>query len=142
MSHLTLEGDNVTYNPIGLAGDGSVAITLDDTGTLGFAVEFLGLTGTTSVGVGNVAGAGGSTELRQLADFDNTLTTVTISGSDTFALGKVTGASNSGDGLVTDIAAKAASLTRDPFVPDAHRCVGDDRPCANLCRCHKHEQRW
>lgn len=34
MSHLTLEGDNVTYNPIGLAGDGSVAITLDDTGTL------------------------------------------------------------------------------------------------------------
>jgi hypothetical protein len=45
MSHLTLEGDNVTYNPIGLAGDSSLAVSLVDTGTLGFGVEFLGLRG-------------------------------------------------------------------------------------------------
>jgi hypothetical protein len=108
MSHLTLEGDNVTYNPIGLAGDGSVAITLVDTGTLGFGVEFLGLTGTTSAGIGSV---GPGTQLHQLADFNNTLTTVTISGSGAFRLGESTLQSNSGDGVVTDIAAKAASPT-------------------------------
>jgi hypothetical protein len=108
MSHLTLEGDNVTYNPIGLAGDGSVAITLLDTGTLGFGVEFLGLTGTTSARIGSV---GTFTELHQLADFSNTLTTVTISGSEAFLLGGSTIQSNSSDGVVTDIAAKAASAT-------------------------------
>jgi hypothetical protein len=110
MSHLTLEGDNVTYNPIGLVGDSSLALTLDDTGTLGFGVEFLGLSGTTSVSIGSV-GAGGFTDLHQLADFNNTLTTVTISGSEAFDLGSNTGHSNNGDGVVTDIAAKAASPT-------------------------------
>jgi hypothetical protein len=110
MSHLTLEGDNVTYSAIGLRGDSSLALTLDDTGTLGFGVEFLGLSGTTSVGIGSV-GAGGSIDLHQLADFNNTLTTVTISGSEAFDLGSNTGHSNNDDGVVTDIAAKAASPT-------------------------------
>ena len=69
MSHLTLEGDNVTYNPIGLQGDSSLAITLDDTGTLDFGVEFLGLSGTSSVSIGSVGGGGfGFAELHQLAD--------------------------------------------------------------------------
>jgi hypothetical protein len=108
MSHLTLEGDNVTYSAIGLYGDSSLALTLADTGTLGFGVDFVGLTGTTSVGIGVV----GSVELHQLADFNNTLTTVTISGSDPFVLGLQLAAANSSDGVVTDIAATAASPTR------------------------------
>ena len=110
MSHLTLQGDNVTYKPVGLTGDSSLALTLVDTGTSGFAVEFLGLRGTTSVGIGIVAAAG-SVGLDQLADFNNTLTTVTISGSDLFVLGAVAAGANSGDGVVTDIAATAASPT-------------------------------
>jgi hypothetical protein len=110
MSHLTLQGDNVTYKPVGLTGDSSLALTLVDTGTSGFAVEFLGLRGTTSVGIGIVAAAG-SVGLDQLADFNNTLTTVTISGSDLFVLGAAAAGANSGDGVVTDIAATAASPT-------------------------------
>jgi hypothetical protein len=85
MSHLTLQGDNVTYNPIGLAGDSTLALTLVDTGTLGFGVEFLQLSGTTSVGIGVVGG--GSVDLHQLADSNNTLTTLTIDGSEAFVLG-------------------------------------------------------
>jgi hypothetical protein len=111
MSHLTLEGDNVTYNPIGLAGDSSLAVSLVDTGTLGFGVEFLGLRGTTSVGIGSIGGGGGSTELHQLADFNNALITVTISGSEPFFLGTGSNHSNTGDGVVTDIAATATSPT-------------------------------
>jgi hypothetical protein len=112
MSHLTLEGDHMTYNPIGLQGDSSLAITLDDTGTSGFAVEFLGLSGTTSVGIGSVGGGfPGFTALHQLADFNNALTTVTISGSEPFVLGQP-GHSNAGDGVVTDIAATATSPTK------------------------------
>jgi hypothetical protein len=111
MSHLTLEGDGVTYNPITLLGDSSLTLTLFDTGTLGFGVEFLGLSGTTSVGIGSV-GAGGRTVLHQLADDGNALTTVTISGSEFFELGAVTFGSNSGDGVVTDINAHATSPTK------------------------------
>jgi hypothetical protein len=112
MSHLTLEGDNVTYGPIGLQGDSSLAITLDDTGTLGFGVEFLGLSSTISARIGSVGGIGGSTELHQLADSNNALTTVTVSGSESFVLGFATFKSNSGDGVVTDIAATATSPTK------------------------------
>jgi hypothetical protein len=111
MSHLTLEGDGVTYNPITLLGDSSLALTLVDTGTLFFAVEFLGLSGTTSVGIDSRGTAGGATELNQLADFNNALTTVTVGGSEFFQLGLLSGHSNTGDGVVTDIAARATSPT-------------------------------
>jgi hypothetical protein len=111
MSHLTLQDDNVTYNPIGLAGDSTLALTLVDTGTLGFGVEIVGLTGTTSVGIG-VVGAG-FVDLHQLADFHNTLTAVTIDGSEQFSLGSqvLNDNANHGDGVVTDIAATAVSPT-------------------------------
>jgi hypothetical protein len=45
-----------------------------------------------------------------LAETTNDLTTVTISGSEAFVLGDATGQSNSGDGVVTDIAATAPTL--------------------------------
>ena len=53
----------------------------------------------------------GGNDLIQLAEKANDLTTVTISGSDSFFL-VILGHSNSGDGVVTDIAATAASPTK------------------------------
>jgi hypothetical protein len=50
--------------------------------------------------------------LFQLAEKNNVLTTVTISGSEPFALGGAGGDANSGDGVVTDIAATATSPTK------------------------------
>jgi hypothetical protein len=111
------QGDNITHPGITLPGTGSLAITFDETGTaIGDVNElsFLVLSGgTTSV---NIASTGiqfspGQNELPQIAETSNNLTTVTIKGSESFILGSDTGASNSGDGVVTDIAAKAASPT-------------------------------
>ena len=50
-------------------------------------------------------------EIAQLAENDNVLTTVTIIGSEVFQLGFDSHKSNSGDGVVTDIAATATSPT-------------------------------
>jgi hypothetical protein len=146
MAHLILQGDNTEWNGFSLLGESSLAITLDETGNeIGMfhfnTLDFLVLKGTTSVSIASMGVTGGINDLHQLAEKDNVLTTVTISGSEDFALGVPTADSNSGDGVVTDIAATATSPTKNPFFADAHRCVGDDRRGAHHCRWHKHERR-
>ena len=55
---------------------------------------------------------GGYNVLDQLAEKNNDLTTVTISGSEQFYLGDPTAIATGGDGVVTDIAATATSPTK------------------------------
>jgi hypothetical protein len=112
MSHLILQGDNMFWDGFSLLGESSLAITLDETG-LGHvnSLDFLVLKGTTSVSIASVGLAAGKNFLSQLAEKDNALTTVTISGSEFFVLGAAS-SSNSGDGVVTDIAATATSPTK------------------------------
>ena len=111
MGRLILESDGITYPLIGLLGESSLGVILDDTGTGGLVVDFLVLEGTTSVSIASTGALGGYNELRQLAEIPNDLTTVTIKASEPFFLGSSTGHSNNGDGVVTDIAATAASPT-------------------------------
>jgi hypothetical protein len=112
MGHLILQGDNTVYHGFSLLGESSLAITFDETGIGHFNdLPFLVLSGTTSVNIGSTGNTGGRNEFTQLAENNSVLTTVTISGSDFFSLGLGTGQSNSGDGVVTDIAATAASPT-------------------------------
>jgi len=113
MGHLTLQGDNFTWPGFSLLGESSLAITLDETGIGHFNdLEFLVLSGTTSVSIGSTGATGGFNDLLQLAERTNDLTTVTISGADLFSLGLLSGNSNAGDGVVTDIAATATSPTK------------------------------
>jgi hypothetical protein len=113
MGHLILQGDNTTFPGFSLLGENSLAITFDQTGGLFNDLEFLVLSGTTSV---SIASTGvplfGLNDLLQLAEKTNDLTAVTISGSEFLELGKISGQSNSGDGVVTDIAAAATSPTK------------------------------
>jgi hypothetical protein len=114
MGHLILQGDNTTYPGFSLLGESSLAITFDEIGPAGHFVElpFLVLSGTTSVSIASNGVAGGFNALNQLEEANNTLTTVTISGSEKFMLESgVSGPSNPNDGVVTDIAATAASPT-------------------------------
>src|SRR5580704_6757270 len=109
MGHLILEGDGFIYKGFILAGETSLAMSPIDSGTGGFGLDFLVLNGTTSVSIGSAAGsalAGGYNVLHQLAEANNVLTTVTISGfvtssSELFILGSPSGNSNTGDGVVT-----------------------------------------
>jgi hypothetical protein len=109
MGHLILDGDGFIYKGFALVGETSLAMSLIDTGTGGFGLDFLILRGTTSVSIGSAAGsalAGGYNLLHQLAEANNVLTTVTISGfvtnsSELFILGSPSGNSNTGDGVVT-----------------------------------------
>jgi hypothetical protein len=112
MSHLILKGDNFTWPGFSLLGEPSVATTMDETG-VGFlnVLDFLVLSGTTSVSVASSGAMFGTNQLNQLEELTNNLTTVTISGSEQFNLGLANGHSNSGDGVVTDIAAMAATPT-------------------------------
>jgi hypothetical protein len=113
MGHLILPGDNTIYPPgFSLLGESSLAITLDETGIGSFLqVDALTLSGTTSVSIASTGAAGGVNSIRQLLETTNNLTTVTISGAEPFSLRGIGGASNSLDGVVTDIAATAASPT-------------------------------
>jgi hypothetical protein len=123
-----LSGRNSTYRTVQISGTGSgfilagetsLAMSLIDSGTGGFGLDFLVLNGTTSVSIGSAAGsalAGGYNVLHQLAEANNVLTTVTISGfftnsSELFILGSPSGNSNTGDGVVTatDETSKIAS---------------------------------
>jgi hypothetical protein len=112
MGHLILQGDNTIYNGFALLGETSLAMTLIDTGTGGFGLGFLVLSGTTSVSIGSAGATSGFNRLFQLAETTNDLTTVTISGAEKFSLGSDTGHTNSDDGVVTDIAATATSPTK------------------------------
>jgi hypothetical protein len=107
MAHLILSGDNTAVPGFSLLDETSLAITLDDTGTLGFALSFLVLSGPASVSIASMGTTGGLNKFPQLDETKGDLTTVTITGSEPFFLGAATGNANSGDGVVTDIAAKA-----------------------------------
>jgi hypothetical protein len=107
--HLLEQGDNIIDPGVTLPGTGSLAIKFDDTGVLGNTLAFLVLSGTTPVSINSIGATGGMNELPQLAENDNVLTTVTIKGSELFILGSLSGFSNFGDGVVTDIAATPAS---------------------------------
>jgi hypothetical protein len=111
MAHQILQGDDTTHPGFSLMGASHLALTLDDTGTNGFTLDFLVLDVTVSVRIASTGATGGFNLLPQLAETTNDLTTVTISGSEAFVLGDATGQSNSGDGVVTDIAATATSST-------------------------------
>jgi hypothetical protein len=111
MGHLILPGDNTTY-PVGfsLLGESSLTITMDEIGTGDFIiVDALALSGTTSVSIASTGAANGQNFIEQLIETTNNLTTVTISGAEEFFLRGKFGQSNSEDGVVTDIAATAAS---------------------------------
>ena len=112
MATLFLVDDNVTYKAVDLQGESSWTVELVDNGTAGLTVDFLGLEVATSVTVVSKGPVGGDVSLGQLAEVPNDLTTVTIKGSEAFSLGSgLSGESNSGDGAVTDVNAKAASAT-------------------------------
>jgi hypothetical protein len=115
MGHLILQGDDTTWNGFSLLGESSLAITLDETGAIFDhfnALDFLVLSGTTSVSIASTGLTGGFNRLDQLAEKTNDLTTVTISGAEPLQLGSPVSSSNAGDGVVTDIAATATSPTK------------------------------
>jgi hypothetical protein len=101
MSVLFLQGDGYTYHGIDLTGESSLTILLEDNGTAGLTLDYLVLSGTTSVTIGSGGDPGGYNALHQLADISNVLTTVTLKGSEPFTLGSPAGTSNGGDGVVT-----------------------------------------
>jgi hypothetical protein len=111
MGHLILQGDSTIYPGFSLLGESSLGITLDQTGS-GFdtnELKFLVLSGTTSVSIASTGVPGsGRNFLDQLEEANNSLTTVTISGSENFVLDNP-GLANSGDGVVTDIDAGAVA---------------------------------
>jgi hypothetical protein len=110
MGHLILQNDNFTWPGFSLLGESSLAITMDDPGPNFQALDFLVLSGTTSVSIASTGAINGENFLPQLEETTNNLTKVTISGSEDFFLGPTASTTaNSGDGVVTDIAATAAS---------------------------------
>jgi hypothetical protein len=112
MGHLILQEDNFTWPGFSLLGESSLAITMDDPGPNFQLLDFLVLSGTTSVSIGSSGVTNGVNVLDQLAENNNVLTTVTISGSEPFRnVPLLTKGINSVDGVVTDIAATANSPT-------------------------------
>jgi hypothetical protein len=115
MGHLILQGDDTEYPGFSLLGETTLVITMDELGTVPLApnlLDFLVLSGTTSVTIASTGAIGsGRNILNQLEEANNNLTTSTIHGAEDFKLGSFTGNANSGDGVVTDIAATAASPT-------------------------------
>ena len=113
MGHLILQGDDTVYPGFSLFGESSLAITLNAGGAGDYNIlGFLVLNGTTSVSISSTGVFSGENILLQLAENTNNLTTVTISGPEIFELGQTPTNSNSGDGVVTDIAAAATSPTK------------------------------
>jgi hypothetical protein len=106
------QGDNLSVPGFTLPGMGSLAITFNDTGTNGLTLDFLVLKGTTPVSIDSTGAAGGFNVLPQLVETNNNPTKVTITGSELFHLGSQTAHANSGDGVVTDIAATASLPTK------------------------------
>ena len=115
MGNLILQGNSTEYPGFSLLGEPTLVITMDEVGTVLFSfdlLDFLVLKGTTSVTVASTGAINGTNELPQLAEKNNVLTTVTINGAEDLKLGSfTTGHANSGDAVVTDIAATAASPT-------------------------------
>jgi len=127
MTTLVIANDDIDLNGITLLDISSLAVTFDETGTHFNVLDFLVLSGATSVSIAsNVATSGGSNALPQLAETDNALTTVTIKGAEKFVLG-ATGTSNVGDGVVTDIDAapkSAKTIASSLELIDGHDTTG------------------
>jgi hypothetical protein len=140
MGHLILQGDSTTHYPgFSLLGESTLAITFDDA-LIDTVLDFLVLKGTTSVSIASNGFSGGFHVLHQLEEKDNVLTTVTVSGSEDFNIGSQAN-SNLGDGVVTDIAATAASPTKihsSLTLIDASATTGH----VDICRRHQHERCW
>ena len=111
MSVLALQGFGFTYPGFSLLGESSLSVDFVLTGPGGLGLEWLFLSGTTSVNIRSAGTPGGENNLDQLQEKNNDLTTVTISGSEHFILGSTLGLSNVDDGVVTAVAATAASPT-------------------------------
>jgi hypothetical protein len=101
MARLFLQGDGYTYDGIALTGESSLTISFLDTGTVGLSLNYLVLSGTTSLNITSFGAPGGYNALPQLEEDTDVLTTVTLKGSERFILGSPAGTSNGGDGVVT-----------------------------------------
>jgi hypothetical protein len=106
--HLLEQGDNIDIPGFSSPGTGNLSITFDETGTNGLTLDFLVLHGTTPVNIDSTGATGGDNFFSQLEETNNSLTKVTISGSEAFVFGGGI-PSNAGDSVVTDIAATATS---------------------------------
>jgi len=124
MSVLFLQGDGYTYDGIDLTGESSLTISLEDNGTAGLTLDYLVLSGTTSVSIKSFGDAGGYNALHQLADISNVLTTVTLKGSEPFTLGSPAGASNAGDGVVTFGSTLSTKIASSLTLIDASATTG------------------
>jgi hypothetical protein len=115
MGNLILQGNSTEYPGFSLLGETTLVITMDEVGTVPLSfnlLDFLVLGGTTSVTIASTGAINGTNDLLQLAEKNNVLTKVTINGAEHLNLGLfAAGDANSGDGVVTDIAATAASPT-------------------------------
>jgi hypothetical protein len=76
MGHLILQGANTDYPGFSLFGESTLGITFDETGTAGDInkLDFLVLSGTTSVSLVSNGVAGPFNEFHQLEEKDNVLT--------------------------------------------------------------------
>jgi hypothetical protein len=114
MARLILQGITTEYPGLSLLGESTLGITMEEFGANPFnfvVLDFLVLRGTTSVSIAT-EGIGGHNFIPQLIEKNNVLTTVAINGTEVLLLGSFfTNHANSGDAVVTDIAATAASPT-------------------------------
>ncbi len=115
MGTFFVDGHNVVEAGHTLAPDSSLTATFD---AIGFGVSnttlnYLNVTNDTTVNIVSESApfvTGGTNTLYQLAETNNDLTTVTITGSQNFVLGHEYQVGNAGDGVVTDIDATAPVL--------------------------------
>jgi hypothetical protein len=87
MGHLILQGAFIDYPGFSLLGETTLAITMVETAPspVDFnQLDFLVLNGTTSVTIASTGALNGHNILPQLAENNNVLATVTISGSEEF----------------------------------------------------------
>jgi hypothetical protein len=113
---LLIEGYDIQDSGEALTPSHSLAVTFDATGTgiSDTSLAFLDVTNDVNVSIASDhAGTvtGGTNVFNQIAETDNSLTTVTLSGPQPFVLGGEYAGFNTDDGVVTDIGATATSLT-------------------------------
>ena len=90
MGRLILQGASTEYPGFSLLGETTLGITMDEVGTVLFSfdlLDFLVLNGTTSVSIASEGAINGTNEIRQLAEKNNVLTTVTINGAEELKFG-------------------------------------------------------
>ena len=89
MGHLILPNDNFIWPGFALLDESNLAITMNDPGPHFQELPFLILGGTTSVSIASGAAMGGDNVIDQLAENNNVLSTVTISGAGFLRLGSI-----------------------------------------------------